>query len=471
MDDAALFARLFDGANDCIVVFDAAGRCTHVNAGLERVFGTSPATARGRLVVEVLPFLLASGDDVHLRAALDGNSATTREQAFALDHPRRSGWYDATYAPLRDDTGRVIGGVATFRDTSDIRRQRERLDETEARFKNMADVSPVMLWMSREDSLCTFFNQTWLEFTGRTLEQEWGMGWAAGIHAEDFASCIDTYVSAFNARRAFETEYRLRRADGVYRMILDRGTPRYTRDGTFVGFIGSCIDITDRATAERDLRDALRSRDDFLSVASHELRTPLSTLKLSLELIRLRGVAEPGLTRVATQIERLEHLVDALLDVSRISAHRLVLSPELVDLVQLAHEVAERFAMPSNSPIAVLGDDQLVGMWDRSRLDQILTNLISNAIKYGERKPIEVLIDHASGPARVTVRDHGIGISSEDQGRIFERFARAVSPRQYGGLGLGLWITKHLVTSMAGQITVDSQPGHGASFTVEVPLQ
>src|SRR5262249_47734601 len=150
----------------------------------------------------------------------------------------------------------------------------ERMKESEQRFEHMADAAPVLLWMSRTDGLCTFFNQTWLEFTGRTLKEEWGVGWAESVHFEDFQRCIDSYFAAFNAREPFEMEYRLRRRDGEYRWILDRGRPRYTPDGTFAGYIGSCVDITERKELERELRSAVRARDEFLSVASHELRTP-----------------------------------------------------------------------------------------------------------------------------------------------------------------------------------------------------
>src|SRR4051812_34225848 len=144
----------------------------------------------------------------------------------------------------------------------------------------MADASPVLLWMAGRDALCTFFNQTWLRFTGRTLEEEWGVGWAEGVHFEDFQRSMDTYTAAFNKREVFEMEYRLKRADGEYRWILDRGTPRLAQDGTFAGYIGSCVDITDRKKLEISLRQAVRDRDDFLSIATHELRTPLTSLQL-----------------------------------------------------------------------------------------------------------------------------------------------------------------------------------------------
>jgi len=159
----------------------------------------------------------------------------------------------------------------------------QQIRETESRFRIMADAAPVLLWMSRTDGLCTFFNQTWLNFTGRSQEEEWGIGWAEGIHFEDFQRCIDTYVDAFNRREVFEMEYRLRRHDGEFRWLLDRGTPRYTPDGTFAGYIGSCADITERKQLEVDLRKAVKVRDEFLSIASHELRTPLTSLKLRTE--------------------------------------------------------------------------------------------------------------------------------------------------------------------------------------------
>ena len=168
----------------------------------------------------------------------------------------------------------------------------------------MADASPVLLWMSRTDGLCTFFNQTWLDFTGRSLEEEWGVGWAEGIHFEDFQRCMDTYVDAFNRREVFEMEYRLRRHDGEYRWILDRGTPRYLPDGTFAGYIGSCVDITERKQLEAELRKAVRVRDEFLSIASHELRTPLTSLKLRRRALYQVAAREPAAALLSGRLER-----------------------------------------------------------------------------------------------------------------------------------------------------------------------
>jgi len=369
----------------------------------------------------------------------------------------------------------------------------QQIRETEERFRTMADAAPVLLWMSRTDGLCTFFNQTWLDFTGRSLEEEWGVGWAEGVHFEDFQRCIDTYVDAFNRRERFEMEYRLRRHDGVYRWILDRGTPRTMPDGTFAGYIGSCADITERKQLEADLRKAVKVRDEFLSMASHELRTPLTALKLRAE--RLQGLtarvatapsAQPAdpLNQVAdklardaevalTQVMHLVKMVDVLLDVSRISEGPLKLERDELEVGSLVVGVADRLKEPAStvgSPIRVEVRGTTTARWDRFRIEQVVTNLLSNAIKYGAGKPVDVVVDRADGSARIVVIDRGPGIDAEHHRRLFERFARFAPTRHYGGFGLGLWIARVIVEAHGGTIGVDSQVGQGASFFVNLPL-
>ena len=160
-------------------------------------------------------------------------------------------------------------------------------------FRTMADCSPVLLWLAGADALCYFFNTTWLEFSGRTLAQEHGVGWTEGIHPSDFRRSMDTYVIAFRERKAFSMEYRLRRHDGEYRWLLNNGAPRFGKDGAFLGYVGSCVDIHDRRTAEEErallltqVQSALRLRTDFLAIASHEFRTPLTSIKLSQQLLQ-----------------------------------------------------------------------------------------------------------------------------------------------------------------------------------------
>jgi PAS domain S-box-containing protein len=478
--------QLLASGSDGIVAFDRELRYLYWNPVMERIFGLKARDVVGQRALELLPFLSEIGEDQHMALALAGQETRSRDRPFLVRATGHTGTFEATYRPLRDDGagGSIVGGIGVIRDITERKRVEEHLQETQTRFRNMADASPVLLWMSGTDGLCTFFNQTWLLFTGRTLEQEWGVGWAEGVHFEDFQRCMDTYLAAFGERRVFEMEYRLRRADGEFRWILDRGTPRYTPDGTFAGYIGSCVDITERKAAEVELRRAVQVRDEFLSIASHELKTPLTATQLQVDgLTRLlRGDAEANLrsgrlaraiAAVDGQVVRLTELVNVLLDVSRIASGRLELEAVELDITEVGRQVIERWR-----PAAAAARCELVlsppsgpvrGRWDPLRLEQVFNNLLSNAIKYGKGRPVEVAVEGDARRARFSITDHGIGIAATDHGRIFERFERAVSGRNYGGLGLGLWICRQIVDGMSGTIKLESAPGDGATFIVELP--
>ncbi len=178
---------------------------------------------------------------------------------------REGRWYLLRVHPYRTADNKIDGAVVLLLDIDDLKRGEASLRESEARFRKLADTAPVLIWMSGPDKLCTYFNKPWLEFTGRGLEEELGNGWAEGVHPDDRVRCLGTYVSAFDARRPFEMEYRLRRHDGEYRWVLDKGVPRAAEGGTFAGYIGSCIDITERKRSEQ----ALRESEERLSLAVH----------------------------------------------------------------------------------------------------------------------------------------------------------------------------------------------------------
>jgi signal transduction histidine kinase len=222
-----------------------------------------------------------------------------------------------------------------------------------------------------------------------------------------------------------------------------------------------------RAMAE-EARAAVRARDDFLSDASHELNTPLAAVKLHLGRL-LRHPPPPDVMRerlamVDKQVDRLTVLVNELLDVSRLRAGRFELHREEFELGALVRDIGERLD-PSRLELEL---DEAVGSWDRSRLEQVITNLISNALKYGEGRPVAVRLV-VEGDAVLTVSDQGIGIASEDQTRIFDRFERAVSGQRFNGLGLGLWISRRIVEAHGGSIGVTSREGVGSTFTVRLP--
>jgi len=466
-----------------LVALDLDLRFIFWNATMERISGLSASDVIGRRTVEVFSFL--GEQDDHLRRALAGETVAIQRRRYTLAGRERDGFLDGYFTPFTNDEAEVVGVICVIHDLTAQKATEEQLGETERRFQNMADAAPVLLWMSEPDALCTFFNQSWLDFTGRTLEEEWGVGWAEGIYFEDFQKCMDTYMTAFNARRVFEMEYRLRRRDGEYRWILDRGTPRYTPDGTFAGYIGSCVDITDRKRMEADLRKAVRDRDDFLSIASHELRTPLTTLSLEIQSLKRalhkrpttaskNGRLERSAEVAENQINRLITLVEELLDVSRLASGRLRVEPTEFDLSDLVREVASRLKPSLDAAgcaLSVEARARAVGSWDRLRVEQVVANLVSNALKYGPGSPVEMSVTRETECACIRVRDHGIGIALQDQRRIFQRFERAVPMSHYSGFGLGLWIAREIVAAHGGSIDVDSELGRGATFTVRLPVR
>jgi PAS domain S-box-containing protein len=191
-------------------------------------------------------------------------------------------YFEARAVPLLNPDGTIREWVGTLTDVHDRKQSEAVLRESESRFRHLADNAPMLVWMSGKDKLCDYFNQVWLNFTGRSLEQELGNGWVTGVHPDDFHKTLDSYIAAFDARQPFELEYRLRRHDGEYRWILDVGVPRYTPEQDFLGYIGSCVDITERKTAEQQIRQLNQS----LAYRIKELETLLEVIPIGI------GIAE-----------------------------------------------------------------------------------------------------------------------------------------------------------------------------------
>jgi len=259
------------------------------------------------------------------------------------------------------------------------------------------------------------------------------------------------------------------------------------------GATGECacfiLDLTERKHAEaalerlreereEDLRASIQVRDDFLAIAGHELKTPLAALLMQLQSLR-RTARRDFTSSVADRLEkasasglRLDRLINQLLDVSRITGGRLRLEPEPVNLSDVVRDVISRYAGANEEttpPIDVSCTAEVKGYWDRLRVDQLINNLVGNALKYGQGKPVEVDLHQENDEAVIRVVDHGIGIDEDHQRRIFQRFERAVTARDFTGFGLGLWITRHIVEASGGRIEVESALGKGAAFTVRLP--
>jgi signal transduction histidine kinase len=283
---------------------------------------------------------------------------------------------------------------------------------------------------------------------------------------------------------------------GVLTLVSSRPDRRY--DATDLGFAEELARragfAVDNARLYSRTQEAVRLRDDFLSVASHELRTPLTTLQLQLQSLLaavhkgkptlVNPKDESKLNRAVRSTERLCDLVDTLVDVSRIASGNLPMSRVAVDLGVSARQVVARLAEESRrveSPLRIIEEGQISegaeparairGHWDRERIEQMIGNLLSNALKYGAGKPIDVELTSDGVWAEVTVRDQGMGIAPADLERIFGRFERAVSVRNYGGLGLGLYMTREIAERLGGSVRAESKPGEGAAFTIRLPIK
>jgi len=296
----------------------------------------------------------------------------------------------------------------------------------DVRFRLLADHAPVMLWMSGLDGLCEFFNSTWLQFTGRSLQQERGNGWAEGVHPDDFQDCMDRYLSSFVARKAFRMEYRLRRADGQYRWILDQGVPRYAQGDVFEGFIGSCIDITEMREGAEELRArtsalaaALREREVLLSEIHHRVKNNLQLVSSMLALqSRIVGAeAQHALAEGQRRIDSIALVHEQLYGSRNLSAVNLARYAEtLIPELCRASGVAERVN------IALELDDVELNPERAIPCGLVVGELVTNALKHafpGDRRgTLQVRLERLPADRlQLTVRDDGVGLTQEWGGR------------------------------------------------------
>ena len=371
-------------------------------------------------------------------------------------HERGMTYLDKQGKPYR------VSGIST--DITEQKQAQEALRESEERFRNMADTAPVLIWVAGHNKLCTYFNQQWLNFTGRTLEEELGNGWLEGVHPEDYECCVETYTKAFDLCQPFTMEYRLRRADGQFRWILDSGTARFSSGGKFLGYIGSCIDITERKAAEEALEDLsgqlIRARENECARIARELHDDLNQRMalISIELEQL-GLSAPdsdgtlqmqlrGIIKQAAEVSREIHRISYDLHPSKLIQLGLVAAVKsLCDELRSSHELKIEF-FHEGAPASLPQDISLC-------LYRIVQESLNNVLRHSGAKEAEVELRWIKNQVRLSVSDSGIGFDIE-------------SPRIRKGLGLlGMRERLRLV---GGQISIRSRAPHGTQIDVRVPL-
>jgi PAS domain S-box-containing protein len=342
---------------------------------------------------------------------------------------------------------------------------------TAIEYRLLIQHSPVMIWRSGLDAKCDYFNETWLAFTGRTLEQEQGDGWAEGVHPDDFDRCVAYYLDHFHKREPFEMEYRLRRSDGEYRWIFDRGVPFADDSGTFAGYIGSCVDVDDRRRSqqaeEQHHQEQLRLAQDFerwiLAIVSHDIRDPLSAIHFA--AANLQVTADPAsATRkhadiVARGVRRIERIVGDLLDLARErEGAGIPIDRRPTDLRTVCcHIIDELETIARDRQITLDCEADATGAWDEQRILQAISNLTSNAVRHGTPgSPVRLRVTGTEDHVSVEIRNRG-SIPSELLPRIFEPFRSGRNHASRGdGLGLGLFIARAIAEAHGGELNVDS---------------
>ena len=404
---------------------------------------------------------------------------------------------DFSLKPIKNESGQVILLISEGRDIS----ERKRLEETTIRSRDfyltLFEDFPALVWRSGLEQERNYFNRPWLVFTGRTIEQEMGDGWAQGIHPDDLEQCLKTYVHAFKVRQPFEMEYRLRRYDGEYRWLVDQGRPLYDLKGKFTGFIGWCYDITESKQAEEALKQAKeaseaanRAKSEFLANMSHELRTPLNGILGYAYILKceknLTAKQQDGLNIIQQCGDHLLALINDILDLSKIEARKMDVQIGDVRLPELLNNIAEIFLIgaekknisfsytPSSLPALVQGDEQ--------KLRQILINLLGNAVKFTENGGVVFKVGYVEpgteGSAqalrpkiRFQVEDTGIGIAPDKLTEIFLPFHQINNSHyRVEGTGLGLAISQKLAKLMGSTLEVKSTLSIGSVFWLDLDL-
>lgn len=406
-------------------------------------------------------------------------------------------YFNIAYVPLRDAEGRVDSVLSFSMDVTEMVRARQRAEELAAHLSNqqqwletVLNLIPIaFVLMEPGTGRVHFANQATHRMAGGRLP--------LGLSAEDYGSVyplVDEEGSPIPIDRV--PGMRAARGERLQQETVGWDSPLGRRlfltdsellpamHGHPATIVLSIQEVTRLKQTEARLQEAVRLRDEFLTVASHELKTPLTPLQLKLQglvreartgdsLHRLQERVLRTAESASAQVRKLTALINDLLDATQLTGETLTLHRERVDLSAVLRDVAEQFrsqAAQAGCELVVRAPEPVVGFWDRHRLEQVARGLLSNAIRYGPGRPVWLTVERRGGVARFSVRDEGIGIPPENLPRIFEKFVRAVPARNYGGLGLGLFITRCIVESHQGSIHAQSRPGEGAVFIVDLPL-
>lgn len=488
----AVMANIKEG----LYTLNAEGLISYINPAAEELFGWTSAELLGRKMHDIMHYKHPDGTPFPADEC-DGSQVLQQGKTL-LEHAdcfiRKDGsFFDVIYnsAPLWRD-GKINGLVVIFRDVTEQKRAQQALQESEARFRAIADVTPILIWVSDATKLCTWFNRPWLAFTGRTMQEELGHGWTELVHPDDFDRCLHIYTSSFTQQQPFTMEYRLRRYDGEYRWIMDHGIPRHAENGEFLGYIGSCIDVTDRKESEirtesfagelerqvtartaelLQYQERLRNLATELNLAEQRERRRLATdlhdhlqqllvtCKIKLTVGREKRLSETDAERLTTETDEL--LTEALNYTRTLVAE---LSPPVLSQQGLGAglkwlaEYMDRYGMSVSvsvpeGRVGGLPDDQVILLF------QSVRELLFNASKHAGTHEAWVTLEQAEGGLRIEVRDNGVGFA-----------ASALEAASAGSSKFGLFNIRERMSALGGSLHIASAPDAGTRAVLVLPL-
>lgn len=475
-----LYLTLFESLHAPVLFFSPEHQLVNLNHAANLLFAnpSQPGAGyyRSELPAAELTWLSQSLKDFEPQAS--ETCFTTRLQV--KDESRH---FQVRLKRMLDVSDKFIGTVVILEDVSELTKAESQIRQARDFYLQLFEDFPALIWRAGLDAKCNYFNRTWLEFTGRSMEQEAGDGWAEGVHPEDMEHCLRIYLDSFAARIPFAMEYRLRHHSGEYRWLNDIGRPFFDLDGNFAGYIGSCYDITEAKRGQDQksqlLQEVQRSNQElehFAYIASHDLQEPLRMITGYLQLIcrryqgKLDQEAEEFIGFAVDGARRMEALIKDLLAFSRIGRKGKPLQPvacsQILDTVlnNLKISLDESAALLSSGPLPTV-------LADPGQLTQLLQNLVHNAIKFRGEAPPRIAIEAVPRGTswEFSVRDNGIGIAPRHRERIFQIFQRLHPIGQYPGTGIGLAFCKKIVERHGGEIWVEGEEGEGTCIRFLLP--
>ncbi len=456
-------AAIVESSDDAIVSKNLDGIIVSWNAAAERLFGYSEAEALGESITMLIPDELREKESILLQRLRTDERVEHYETVRIAKGGNRVA-VSLTISLVRDSTGKIVGFSKIARDITDRKRAEQVLRESEERFRLIADNAPVLIWMSGTDKLCNFFNQGWLNFTGRSIEAELGDGWTSGVYPEDLHRCLEVYSTSFDARVDFEMEYRLRRFDGEYRWLVDYGVPRFESDGTFCGYIGTCVDITERKSLAKALQSVtgrvINAHEEERARIARDLHDDFSQ-RLALQCIDLELLGRKLPELEVAERARLEKMLKGIKAISadlRSLSHQLHSSKlEFVGLVPavsgLCTEMGEQYKISVNFtgseiPFKISKDVALC-------LFRVTQEALGNVAKHSQSKSAHVELLATSSYISLRISDEGKGFDPDRTDR---------------GAGLGLIGMTERLRLVGGKLSITSAVTRGTEIYAEVPL-